>query len=374
MKIKSLLLFLFVFQMFAFTACSSDSENDEADIVSASIGELDKDFLMSPVIGNEKVVFRVKNSETTLFAPTFELSRGATIEPKNGTELDFAQPQKYVVTAENGLTKSYVVSFIIGDVALMPLYSFESAKTIDTDSPEGHYHEFYDMAKTDTIYTWSTANLGYNILAETLLGDDEELIPAFYPTAQTEDGYKGKGVKLQTKETGPMGSLFGSPLAAGNLFLGYFKFNIPTIKSTRFGIPYTFASAPKAVKGYFKYKAGENFVINSDRGSELEKDTWDVYAILFEKTDDTDGDILLGDHAFVDERIVSIARINASQRVETDSWTEFEIKFENVKGKSYSSDKDYMFTIVFSSSLEGDRFNGAVGSTLVVDEVAIITE
>jgi hypothetical protein len=33
-----------------------------------------------------------------------------------------------------------------------------------------------------------------------------------------------------------------------------------------------------------------------------------------------------------------------------------------------------MYAIVFTSSLEGDLFNGAVGSALWIDEVNIVTE
>ena len=78
---------------------------------------------------------------------------------------------------------------------------------------------------------------------------------------------------MQTKSTGPLGGMFGSPLAAGNLFLGTFKLTVPAIKSTLFGIPYNFKTAPKAIKGYFKYKAGQNFVVNSKTGTNLTKDT-----------------------------------------------------------------------------------------------------
>ena len=70
--------------------------------------------------------------------------------------------------------------------------------------------------------------------------------------------------------------------------------------------------------------------------------------------------------------MVSVAKLDDAQRIETDEWKEFEIKFENVAGKSFSADKEYMFTIVFSSSKEGAIFNGAVGSELYIDEVEII--
>ena len=54
---------------------------------------------------------------------------------------------------------------------------------------------------------WSSGNEGYNFLAETLLEEGEELSPVVYPTAQDE-GYEGKGVKMQTKGTGRLGSMF----------------------------------------------------------------------------------------------------------------------------------------------------------------------
>lgn len=176
---------------------------------------------------------------------------------------------------------------------------------------------------------------------------------------------------MQTKETGPLGGMFGSPLAAGNLYLGTFSFTMPAIKSTLFGQPYTYEHAPKTVSGYFKYKSGEKFVVNN-KPSELTKDTWDAYAILFEKVEKNN--FLTGDHNFADPRIVSIARINNDIRIETDKWTPFEMSFDYVNGKSFDADKEYMFTIVFSSSKEGAIFNGAVGSTLYIDEVQITTD
>ncbi|MEJ5090142.1 PCMD domain-containing protein [Sphingobacterium faecium] len=68
-----------------------------------------------------------------------------------------------------------------------------------------------------------------------------------------------------------------------------------------------------------------------------------------------------------------MARIGAQQQIETDKWTAFEVPFSFVNGKSFDPSKEYMYTIVFSSSKEGDMFNGAVGSTLYIDEVELVT-
>ena len=375
MKVKKIIPFLLFSISLLLVSCIRDQAlNMEADIETATIPDATTLLQDQPVIGDNTIIFKLKEfTGVYRFAPEFTLTPGASIKPASGTQLDFTQPQKYTVTSEDGAwTKVYTVSFVADDTQKRS-YSFEEAEVVDTDSPEGHFHRFFDYLWTgQKKYDWATANEGYNVLAETLLGEGETLTPAFYPTAQIPDGYIGKGVKMQTKGTGPLGGMFGSPMAAGNLFLGTFKLTVPAIKSTLFGMSYNFKTAPKSVKGYFKYKAGKDFVINSKTGSKLTKDTWDAYAILFEKSDKNN--YLSGDHAFKDARMVSVARINADKRIETDQWTAFEIPFENVNGKSFDKNKEYMFTIVFTSSLEGDLFNGAIGSTLWIDEVKIVTE
>lgn len=365
---------LLLFSLLLGTSCIKDEAlNTEADIVSASIENAHVILQDEPTMGNNSISFRLKQfTGSYLFAPEFTLTPGATIAPENGTELDFMEPQMYTVTSEDGVwQKKYIVSFIVDDSTLYT-YSFENVEIIHTENPEGHYHEFFDyLPNMQKKKDWDSGNPGYNILAESLLAPGEVLTPAFYPTSQIEDGYIDKGVLMQTKSTGALGSMFGSPLAAGNLFIGNFSFMIPAIKSTKFGQPYTYPSAPIAIKGFFKYEAGADFIVNSSP-SNLNRDTWDAYAILFEKSGEHN--YLEGDHGFQDPRMVSVARISEANRIETDQWTPFEINFEFLEGKTFDSNKEYMYTIVFTSSLEGDKFNGAEGSKLWIDEVELITE
>jgi hypothetical protein len=59
----------------------------------------------------------------------------------------------------------------------------------------------------------------------------------------------------------------------------------------------------------------------------------------------------------------------------TDEWTRFSIPFEPRNGKTVDIERlksyGYSFSVVFSSSVKGDFFTGAVGSELYVDEVEI---
>lgn len=368
------LLFSFLLISTLSSCIKEEAPNAEADIENATLENAPDILQTQPNIGNNTIIFRLRKfSGNYIFAPEFTLTPGAKIEPENGTKRDFFEPQEYTVTSEDGLwSKTYKVSFMVDD-ATNYAYPFENVEVIETESPEGRYHVFFDfLPNQQKAYNWSSGNEGYNILAATLLEEGEELKPEFYPTSQTSDGYIGKAVKMQTKDTGPLGGMVGSPLAAGNLFIGTFNLTFPAIKSTHFGWVYPYGTAPKAIKGYFKYKAGKDFLVNGP-SSALTKDTWDAYAILFEKTDGEDN-YLSGDHNFEDARMVSLARITEEERIETEEWTSFEIPFQLLEGKTFDPDKEYMYTIVFSSSLEGDQFNGAVGSTLWIDEVQLITE
>lgn len=359
--------------LFIISACSSDDDNlnSEADIIKAVIENQEELLLNNPSITNEKVTFTLKNSpENFNFSPEFELSEGATIDPESGVELNFSTDQTYVVTSEDQqYSKTYTVSFVYENEveAETKLFSFEE---VSSDN-EGNYHEFYETNSSDQkIYNWGTGNPGYSV---TLAITGGELLPESYPTYQT-DGYEGKGVRMETKSTGELGAAFGAPLAAGNLFLGEFlEITQPDPRQgVLFGRNYAYETAPKMIKGFFKYQRGEDFQVNSEEGSSFTEDGWNAYGILFEKTEEDN--FLRGDFSLDDPKIVSIAMLTEAESIEAEDWTEFSIPFETVEGKSFDPNQEYMYTIVFSASREGDLFNGAVGSVLHIDEVELLME
>ena len=63
---------------------------------------------------------------------------------------------------------------------------------------------------------------------------------------------------------------------------------------------------------------------------------------------------------------------------ETDEWTYFDLPFEPQNGKTVDAEGlangKYKLAIVFSSSIEGAYFRGAIGSELCIDEVEVICE
>ena len=177
---------------------------------------------------------------------------------------------------------------------------------------------------------------------------------------------------MQTVSTAAFAAL-GTPIAAGNLFTGTFELNFANpAKSTRFGVP--FRKKPKELVGYYKYKAGPVFTDKKLKVIDGRKDSLAIYAVLFETGEGVD--YLDGTNSLTSDRIVLLAQLSDAK--EADSWTRFSIPFVPVKGRTVDpvklKDGRYSLAIIMSSSKDGAVFNGAVGSTLYVDELKLFSE
>lgn len=158
-------------------------------------------------------------------------------------------------------------------------------------------------------------------------------------------------------------------IASGNLFIGTFTLDIGNVlRATKFGAPFT--HIPTSIQGYYKYKAGDIFTVKGEPDTSR-RDICDIYAVFYETDDNVNS--LDGTNVFDSPNLISVARINNAK--ETDQWTEFSIPFETRPGKSIDPQKledgVYNVAIVFASSIKGDLFEGAVGSTLYIDEVEL---
>ena len=350
-----------------FSSCiSEEALNSEADITSCQV---DKSILIrDPVISNEKVTLYVKDStDISEQSPKFSVTDGATINPESGTIRNFSTPQTYVVTSQDGQwKKTYNVEYTFSN--LLTTYNFENVKYYeDTDYETGNkmqfYHIFYSDAIDGTSMEWGSGNSGFMIT-------NYHAPATSYPTCQDDNGYIGKCAKLTTQSTGSLGAMFHAPIAAGNIFLGSFQIDLSnTAKSTHFGVP--FKKTPTELVGYYKYKAGDVYTDLNSKEVTGKKDNFDIYAILYEVTDDVQ--YLDGTNSLTSDNIVSIARIQ--NKKETDTWTRFAIPFVMKDGKTIDDEKlkngKYNISIIMSSSIDGANFNGAVGSTLYVDEMQL---
>lgn len=353
-------ILLLICSWFCISCIQPELPNAEADIVSCYIDPLI--LRKDPIIQNDRIQILVKSTtDLTKQAPVFTLTPGATIFPESGTVLNFTQPQIYTVTSEDHQSKKkYEVSYIISTIGSK--FSFEHVRI-----ENGKFDVFFETDQNNqNIMDWASGNLGFG-----LTGAASN--PEGYPTARLAAGKVGQGVKLTTQSTGNLGAIMGKPMAAGNLFMGEFDLAASItnpLKSLHLGVPVDLV--PKGVKGFFKYKAGpvykENGVVQPNK-----KDTWDIYAVFFE----TDASLkyLDGTNKFTHPNIFSIARVTDAQRIETSEWTEFYIPFEVLNNQTIDQQKlkdgKYSLTLVFTSSIDGDTFAGAVESTLLIDEIEL---
>mgnify|MGYP000410497496 FL=1 len=359
MRLKNLIAYLFL--GFVATSCIQDeAPNAEADIESCTVpGDvLNRD----PIVGNEQVVLPLKKgADITKLAPEFTLTEGATIEPASGTVHDFTNPQKYTVTSQDkNWKKIYEVSAIFSGIPTS--YHFEETIPYKNKNGETVYYNFRETDAIGNYLDWTNANEGFDYTGVKAEPND-------YPTSPASNGVKGNCIKLTTKSTGDLGAKLGMYIAAGNLFTGSFKIVIPeVVKATKFGVPFT--HIPTSLKGYYKYKAGAVFTVANEPVAGR-KDICDIYGVFYETDDYVK--TLDGTNIFTSPKIVSIARIDNAK--ETDQWTEFNIPFVTQPGKTVDlqklDDGKYNLAIVFSSSIKGDLFEGAVGSTLYIDEVEL---
>lgn len=377
MKIKYLLIGIFCVP--AFASCIQDeAPNAEADIEyciikDKSILKVLADTLIKANTDHERIVVRVKDGmDLTRIAPEFKLSERATINPANGSEHDFSNDVKveYIVTSEDGQwQKTYEVSCSVSEVSTE--YHFEY---FELETGKQKYFQWYEVQDDGTNqYDWATGNPGFKIAKASAK-------PEEYPTAPFTMGVRGNAVKLETKDTGGWGALMNMPIAAGNLFMGSFdvteaiKGSEGALKATNFGLP--FSRKPEIFRGWYKFKAGAVFQDKDKNPVAERKDIGDIYAVFYENTHVGDNGevvnvVLNGKDVLTSPCIVALARI--SDMKESDDWTHFELPFEYRKDVSKTDLGNYKYNlaIVFSSSIDGAYFEGAIGSTLLIDEVSL---
>lgn len=369
MKIKSVIAGIML--CLAVTSCI---QNEALNVEAAIDGCSGSDIQQCLIDPNEFTVqlYASRAADPSKININFNLPAGASIVPVqrftedgiNTYNFKDENPRLFKVTSEDGAF-SAIYTIRLWQTEMPFTYDFE---TLSSDNP---YHKFTeDNPSSGTIIRrleLASGNPGFELTKMAKAPDG-------YPTVQVNGGVDGgKCVKLETKDTGSFGSMVKMYIAAGNLFIGSFEVGQAlsgnAMKATHFGFPFFYY--PLRLEGWYKYKAGPTF---SSKGKPVEgsKDECDIYGVLYETDDNVQ--FLDGSTSLNSPNIVALAR-NIKELPETDIWKQFNFKFEPQNGKSIDPDKlgkgIYKLAIVFSSSVDGAKFGGAVGSTLYIDKVTI---
>ena len=129
------------------------------------------------------------------------------------------------------------------------------------------------------------------------------------------------------------------------------------------------------LKGYYKYKPGQTYQDRNGNPVSGTTDKASIYAVFYKNHDNAGNSVMLdGTNIKTSPLVIAIADMGFV--TPTDSWTEFTIPF-NYTGTvdaNILQSLGYNLTVVFSSSLRGDQFEGAIGSTLCIDKVRVVCE
>lgn len=348
------------------TQVSFHIDNPSATFFSVS------DTLQTVSSSDSVVTFAVRrNPEADLstLIPHLAVSPGATIALRERMmDSEAGGYFRYRITSEDRLWhRDYKVSVtpVLRMVNDTVAYDFEF---FELEPREQKYYIWSDRLPDGTLTTlWASGNPGFRLSMGTAPATD-------YPSAPLAEGYEGYGLQLTTRSTGPFGALAGKRIAAGNFFLGTFDVTNALkapLHATHFGVP--FDREPVTLSGHYKYQPGDVFQDSHGQPVAGRTDRAAVYAVLYRNHDAQGNQVSLhGDDVKTSPLIVAIADMGTV--VPTTQWTEFTVPFHYTGTLDYDllHNRGYSLAIVFSSSDEGDKFEGAIGSQLCIDRVRVV--
>ena len=352
----------------------------EKELLSVTINEdvlAYKPSIVTSSMGGNWIILYAKpdaQAEQLKIVPKLVVSDGAKVfyngELYNGGVIDCSKTQRINIVSE----KDYSEGKITGEEYIISCGILNFATDLDQWELKNNTDD-EDMKYYEPIGGWTTSNPGVEYLKTwSSLTKYDKTKP--YAVHEEANGYSGKAAKLTTLNSS--GSILGMVpyVTSGSLFNGVFITEISnTLKSTRFGQPCN--KEPKAFSGVYKYTAGEKYYVCSDPSkankAELDESKTDapaMNAVLYEVSDYMadylDGTNLLDPD---NDKIVAIASVKDTG--EKAEWTPFNVSFEWKKGISWDASKKYKLAIVCSSSKDGDKFSGAPGSTLYIDDLKV---
>jgi hypothetical protein len=295
---------------------------------------------------------------STISIQTLTLSSFAVSDKQVGDILDLNDPQQILVTAEDGSLHTWTIT------------SFVASATPQLDNGDLNLwyktgSDYYEPGADAATTIWGTGNPGTQILNK-------------LATVPYDFGNGNLAAQMITLDNGTLAGTFGAPISTGSIFTGVFDSDKIDPSNPQaaidFGTP--FSGRPEKLRLKYQYQVGE---VNKDKkGNELGyPDMLDIYALL---------EIRLGGKT---ERLATAWFRSSDEQPEL---TTLEMSF--TYGELDDTFPDYMkptdhgyvspdsaafvlpthITFVASSSFDGANFAGAIGSTLIIDDVEMVYE
>ncbi len=341
--------------LLAATGCIKDAEpNIEADIV--SVATSNEQVLKIVEHWGSIDVYGTPYLDPSDLTLDFTLSEGATITPDPAGVTDYSAARRFEVTSEDGeWVRTYTVTVTLNEIPTS--FGFEHWMQPERMRYMMPYEQLGREQGESDLYIWASGNEVYNFLTDK--HDDYTVFPT-QPTTEAHGGTTA--AKLVTRTTPEI----SKPIASGSLFIGQFDASkYDPRESTQFGLP--FMKKPLRFRGWYKYRSGGMKYVSGT------PDEFRIRAVLYatdESTRHLDG------YTIKDSpNIVAKAELTGGD-TPGEGYVEFDLPFEYLTEPDAAGLRDgaYNLAVMFSSSCDGDVYDGAPGSTLLIDDIEIICE
>lgn len=341
------------------SGCIKDEKpNIEVDILKVSSPE---GIILNVVFSSDLIdVFVTPGTDLAALDLDFAISEGATITPKPEEVTDYTADRRFTVTSEDrAWSKAYTVS--VRPANLPTRFRFENWRQPERMRYRIPFESTTDAEGNETnLNIWACGNEAYNFLTDKF--DDYTVFPT-QPTSEAAEG--SLAAKLVTRLTGQI----DRPIASGNLFIGSFDASLrDPLESTQFGLP--FMLKPLRFTGKYKYRSGGETLKSG------KPDCCKIQAVLYRTSPGVSH--LNGYSIKNSPNIVARAELPEADGADTpgDGFATFDIPFAytaQIDPDALSSG-GYNLAVIFSASRNGDVYDGAPESVLIVDDIEIICD
>lgn len=349
MRTKLLLLTLVC--MFLSNCASEDyfGKSDLKKILNFTLENQAGNTIIDESTGSISIIVSATANIKQLKPQEIILSTFATISPSSGERLDFTNLVKYIVKAEDGSTKTYTVT----------VKQEGSEPQLENSSFDDWYmtpKNYYEPGK-DANSIWASGNAGVITLGN----------PNVTPFVINGSNF---AAKLVTNDLGALAGLINQRMGTGSMFTGTFSLDLGNpINSAKFGV--AFAAKPKKFSFEYAYNPGTPYL--NKKGQTLgTKDACDIYLLLENRNGPEIKRVATGWFRS-DEKV-----IDAFKTITIDlNYGELSAIFpdyQKPKNGLYANANDPVthITVVFTSSFNGDQFEGGTNSTLFVNNFKLI--
>ncbi len=292
---------------------------------------------------------------TQLTINELSLSSFAVADIGVGSEIDLTDPYTITVTAED---KSVTVWTLEAFVAS------ETPQLVNSDFQLWHRVNagYFEPGESESTTIWGTGNPGGAIIDK-------------IATTPIEITNGNNAAHLETLDNGALGQLVGTPITAATIYTGRFNSDKIDLDNPRaaveLGTP--FAGRPISFTFKYQYIPGAE---NKDREGNLlsEGDKCDIYLFL-EVREGNESRRLATGWFRSGELVDNLTTINV-ELVYGALDSSFPPELVPEDGYVPEESLDFIvpthLSVLATSSYKGDQFSGAIGSTLIIDDLELV--